>query len=338
MVAEEYPCYVQIGESPDSDNVIELPTECDGRILLTTIKAQFPDAIGLKFKSESGNWRGVGVSEGSLEPPIDGWGPNSYYIAVKKAGKRKMETHTVAVPEVKKNLLSDFIVLGLPYSTTEVDLKQYFETFGEVANCEVKMNPQTSKSRGFGFVRFTDEEVSQRVLDSPHTLAGRRIEVSFPAKSRGGKASPTKLFVGRLPKETTLEELSNCFSAYGPLVDVYIPNNFRGFGFVKYANVEDADKALKATHQLKGSFLNVMVPDPKSADNKESTQQKNNAKNTKGIINSNIQAQFMQSNNMRFLQGNMTNMQGNMNNLGNRMQQQANGFYYSKGYLQSKAR
>ena len=34
-------------------------------------------------------------------------------------------------------MLSDLIVLGLPYSSTEEDVKTYFEKYGELAHCEV---------------------------------------------------------------------------------------------------------------------------------------------------------------------------------------------------------
>merc|ERR1711881_499633 len=96
MPKEVYPCYVRISEGPESEEVIELPTESDGRLLLTTITAQYPNAIGLRFKSESGAWRGMRFIDGALEPPLEGWGYNDYFITavkpVEKAPKRKLES------------------------------------------------------------------------------------------------------------------------------------------------------------------------------------------------------------------------------------------------------
>ena len=37
----------------------------------------------------------------------------------------------------EQDMLSDLIVLGLPYSSTEEDVKTYFEKYGELAHCEV---------------------------------------------------------------------------------------------------------------------------------------------------------------------------------------------------------
>merc|ERR1711936_631813 len=98
MPTETYPCYVRISEGPESDEVIELPTEGDGKLMLTTITAQFPDAIGLRFKSDSGAWRGMRFIDGALEPPLEGWGYNDYFITTggaaattKKAEKRKLD-------------------------------------------------------------------------------------------------------------------------------------------------------------------------------------------------------------------------------------------------------
>lgn len=36
------------------------------------------------------------------------------------------------------------------------ELKNYFSSFGVVAECMVKKDPNTGMSRGFGFVSFTD--------------------------------------------------------------------------------------------------------------------------------------------------------------------------------------
>jgi len=270
MSNEMYPCYVRISEGAESEEVIELPTESDGRLLLTTITAQYPDAIGLRYKSESGAWRGMRFIEGALEPPLEGWGYNDYFIttAVKtgtKAVKRKLETADgPASSKSRTELTSDMIVLGLPYSATEEDLKNYFEKFGELVHYEVKLDKETKKSKGFGFIRFKTEEVAQEVLEATHMMGGRSLDVKVPYKQNSMQDNtPTKLFIGRLPKGTTVEDLLDHFSEYGPLKDVYIPNNFRGFGFVTFASQTLAQSAMSTTHVLKGAFINLSYPEPK---------------------------------------------------------------------------
>lgn len=55
--------------------------------------------------------------------------------------KRKMdETDASSAVKVKRAVqkTSDLIVLGLPWKTTEQDLKEYFSTFGEVLMVQVE--------------------------------------------------------------------------------------------------------------------------------------------------------------------------------------------------------
>lgn len=57
--------------------------------------------------------------------------------------KRKMdETDASSAVKVKRAVqkTSDLIVLGLPWKTTEQDLKEYFSTFGEVLMVQVNFD------------------------------------------------------------------------------------------------------------------------------------------------------------------------------------------------------
>jgi len=189
MPSETYPCYVRIGESLGAEEVIELPTEDDGTMLLTTLTAQFPDATGLKFKSESGAWRGLRVTGEALDAPIEGWGYNDYIVTKAAGGKRKLADDGGPSNKLKKGLLDDLIVLGLPYSSTEEDLKEYFGKFGELAHSEIKMSPDRQKSRGFGFIRFTKEEVAEEVLAGTHTLGWSYVRSPIPKQTRARQQS-----------------------------------------------------------------------------------------------------------------------------------------------------
>lgn len=57
------------------------------------------------------------------------------------------ETDASSAVKVKRAVqkTSDLIVLGLPWKTTEQDLKEYFSTFGEVLMVQVKSNCSSSK-------------------------------------------------------------------------------------------------------------------------------------------------------------------------------------------------
>ena len=83
-----FPCHVRIRNEGE---VLELPTEEDGKLLLSTITGHFQDAIGLRFKTATGAWTGIRVMDGVLQPPIEGWGQREYFItrtvSVAMAGK-----------------------------------------------------------------------------------------------------------------------------------------------------------------------------------------------------------------------------------------------------------
>lgn len=60
-----------------------------------------------------------------------------------------------------------------------------------------------------------------------------------------------KLFIGRLPDDTTQEDLERYFREHGDLTDVYIPSPFRGFGFVTFSSSEVAREVLHMNHTFK---------------------------------------------------------------------------------------
>lgn len=84
---EKEPCFVKVAEDESLENFIELPTEKFGGMLLSTLQAQFPNAIGLKYKSPSGSWRGIRLSDNTFAPPFEGWGETVYSITLSKSGE-----------------------------------------------------------------------------------------------------------------------------------------------------------------------------------------------------------------------------------------------------------
>lgn len=63
------------------------------------------------------------------------------------------------------------------YSCGHTDkLRKYFSTYGSVQDAVVMKDPMTKKSRGFGFITFTDADTVDAVLESePHTIDSRKV-------------------------------------------------------------------------------------------------------------------------------------------------------------------
>ena len=73
-----------------------------------------------------------------------------------------------------------------------------------------------------------------------------------------------KLFVGNLAWEVGAEDLKEAFSKFGEITDAFVATDkfsgrSRGFGFVTFANEEDAQKAKEEMQgfELKGREINV---------------------------------------------------------------------------------
>jgi len=269
--------YVRVTED-ESLPAIELPTEADGSILLSTLQGQFPGACGLRYKNpETDSWRGIRLLDNMLCPPAEeGWGCHLYVVVQKNDSttKRKIEESPNAVKEPESKMtkissaderLGDLIVLGLPWKTTSEDMKEYFQKFGEVTMAEVKRDYGSGKSRGFGFVHFKDPEVEKTVLAQVHKIQGRTCEVRLPRCKE--EFMPKKLFVGRLPDGTTENDLLEHFSKFGEVIDVYIPKPMRGISFVTFASGEVAKKVQSQNHRLGTNLLNVNFAEPKAAKN-----------------------------------------------------------------------
>ncbi|KAA0201713.1 hypothetical protein HAZT_HAZT000091 [Hyalella azteca] len=55
-------------------------------------------------------------------------------------------------PPAKDTTWTKLFVGGLPYTTTDQELREFFEEFGEIEEAAVIIDRQTGKSKGYGFV------------------------------------------------------------------------------------------------------------------------------------------------------------------------------------------
>ena len=85
---------------------------------------------------------------------------------------------------------------GLPWATTNDDLKDLFSQAGTVASATIITDKMTGRSRGFGFVEFDNDDDATKALDmfNGKEYNGRNLVVNEakpmtdrPQRSGGGR-------------------------------------------------------------------------------------------------------------------------------------------------------
>merc|ERR1712096_115550 len=99
--------------------------------------------------------------------------------------------------QVKSELKSDgtlnglenrkLFVGGLHQAASNSDVREFFNKFGEVEDVIIKMDPQTGRCRGFGFITFKDENSLEKVL-----MAQSKASLSIMSKPIACKRAKAK--------------------------------------------------------------------------------------------------------------------------------------------------
>uniref|UniRef100_A0A182JIN3 TAR DNA-binding protein 43 n=1 Tax=Anopheles atroparvus TaxID=41427 RepID=A0A182JIN3_ANOAO len=255
------------------DEAMEIPLEEDGTLLLSTLQAQFYGACGLKYRNpESKAIRGVRLSENKLHPfsPESGWGSHVYTCVFPKEKKRKSDDKLLIATPKKKRIESrnrtttDLIVLGLPWKTTEEELRKYFESFGDLLVAQIKKDSTTGQSKGYGFIRFAKLESQMKALSKRHLIDSRWCDVKVPnSKDQMQHQMSSKIFVGRVTEDITSDDIREYFSNYGVVTDVFIPKPFRAFAFVTFIDQHVAPSLCGEDHLIKGTSVYVATASPR---------------------------------------------------------------------------
>ena len=145
-------------------------------------------------------------------------------------------------PESK--LMRKLFIGGLNYSTTDDDMRKYFEQFGQLEDCVVMKFNDSGRSRGFGFVTFsTSSQLDDCQNQRPHNLGNKTLETkrATPRRESGkpeSQMSVKKLFIGGLTDDMSDDDLNDYFNKFGNVMNVEQlkwndTGKKRGFGFVE---------------------------------------------------------------------------------------------------------
>ena len=149
---------------------------------------------------------------------------------------------------------------GLSQDTTKASLDAYFGQFG-TADSFIMVDKMSGRSRGFGFVNFSDEAVVRQVLAHTHQVDGSAVTASAYSQGGGGRGpgggggagggaggfgggstGQLKCFIGGLSQDSTRDSLNAYFSQFGQADSVIMMDKAsgrsRGFGFVDFQDAQ----------------------------------------------------------------------------------------------------
>jgi cold-inducible RNA-binding protein len=86
--------------------------------------------------------------------------------------------------------LKNIFVGNLNFSTSEADLRQLFETYGQVDRVSIMTDRDTGRSRGFGFVEMGNAEEGEKAIAALNgsQMGGRTLNINEarPKTERAG--------------------------------------------------------------------------------------------------------------------------------------------------------
>uniref|UniRef100_A0A3B3RWI4 Heterogeneous nuclear ribonucleoprotein A1b n=1 Tax=Paramormyrops kingsleyae TaxID=1676925 RepID=A0A3B3RWI4_9TELE len=169
----------------------------------------------------------------------------------------------------KPEQLRKLFIGGLSFETTDESLRAHFEQWGALTDCVVMRDPNTKRSRGFGFVTYSSvEEVDAAMSARPHKVDGRVVEpkraVSREDSCRpGAHMTVKKIFVGGIKEDTEEHHLRDYFKQFGKIEVIEIMTDRasgkkRGFAFVTFDDHDSVDRiVIQKYHTVNGHNCEV---------------------------------------------------------------------------------
>ncbi|XP_066158821.1 nucleolysin TIAR isoform X3 [Euwallacea fornicatus] len=146
-------------------------------------------------------------------------------------------------------------------------LRDAFAAFGEISDCRVVRDPQTLKSKGYGFVSFIKKGEAESAIAAMNGqwLGNRSIRTNWAtrkpptAKNEASKpltfdevynqSSPTNctVYCGGITNGLTEELMQKTFAPFGTIQEIRVFKE-KGYAFVRFSTKESATHAIVAVH------------------------------------------------------------------------------------------
>lgn len=91
---------------------------------------------------------------------------------------------------------SKLYVGGIPYTSTNEDLKEHFSAAGTVTSAQIIIDKMTNRSKGFGFVEMASDADAQKAIEMFHDqeFQGRRLTVNVARPLAPREDRPRRAF------------------------------------------------------------------------------------------------------------------------------------------------
>lgn len=195
-------------------------------------------------------------------------------------------------------------VKNLNWDTDEDGLDRLFAKIGKCKTTVARKMSQKGEylSMGYGFVKFQKATHAKEALRDlqDHCLDGHNLELKFSNRTfntssnnkktttnKQNKVKSSKLLVRNIPFEAKAKEIEELFKVFGELKYVRLPKKIdgahRGFGFVDFVTINDAERAydsLSHSTHLFGRRLVIEWAEPEKPQDVEVLRQKEEQLNT----------------------------------------------------------
>ncbi|KAK2190289.1 hypothetical protein NP493_79g04003 [Ridgeia piscesae] len=152
-------------------------------------------------------------------------------------------------------------------------LREAFAPFGQISDCKIIRDPQTLKSKGYGFVSFVKKEDAETAIagmngqwigsrairtnwasrkpPAPNQKEGRYGDLQKPLSYEEvyNQSSPTNctVYCGGILSSLSEELMHKTFSQFGPIQEVRVFKD-KGYAFIRFASKEAATQAIVSVH------------------------------------------------------------------------------------------
>ncbi|XP_022900769.1 cytotoxic granule associated RNA binding protein TIA1 isoform X2 [Onthophagus taurus] len=147
-------------------------------------------------------------------------------------------------------------------------LREAFAAFGEISDCRVVRDPQTLKSKGYGFVSFIKKAEAESAIAAMNGqwLGSRSIRTNWATRKPPApknevnskpltfdevynQSSPTNctVYCGGITNGLSEELMQKTFAPFGTIQEIRVFKE-KGYAFVRFSTKESATHAIVAVH------------------------------------------------------------------------------------------